>query len=248
MATSDRGALRRAIGLLFEKDAQPLCCLTRRDGCLAGWIAWVGSGAFSLRIESATTQVFDIAPDPGHDLAGDLWSCIEIEAPCADNETPRLVFLLDGLEIGAFSPPPPPRKHDRAEYVPAALGVRAKPELLNVIVPVYEDLEATRACLDALLAGPSKIALRVIVIDDASPNPGLRVWLELQASSRKIELIRNERNLGFAVSVNRALALCPDGDVLLLNADALPPAAILDQTRGGRLFETGHRHGHASVQ
>ena len=172
MATSDRGVLRRAIGLLFEQDAQTLCCLTWRDGRLAGWVAWVGSGAFSLRMESATTQVFDIAPDPGHDLAGDLWACIEIEASCDDDETPRLVFLRDGLEIGAFSPPPPPRKHDRAEYVPVAMGVRVKPELLNVIVPVYEDFEATRACLEALFAETSRIALRLIVIDDASPESG----------------------------------------------------------------------------
>ena len=81
----------------------------------------------------------------------------------------------------------------------------------------------------SLFAETSKIALRLIVIDDASPNPGLRVWLDFQAASRKIEFIRNERNLGFAVSVNRALALCPDGDVLLLNSDTLAPPSSLDR-------------------
>ncbi len=196
--------------------------------CLAGWIAWVGNGAFSLRIEAATTQVFDIAPDPGHDLAGAFWSCVEIEAPCAEDETLRLVFVLDGRVIDTFSSPPL-RKHEGGQGGPASTDARIKPQRLNVIVPVYEDFEATRACLDAIFAETSKIALRLIVIDDASPNPGLRDWLDLQAASRKIELIRNERNLGFAVSVNRALALCPDGDVLLLNADTLPPPTVLDR-------------------
>ncbi len=104
---TDRGVLRRAIGFLFEKGSPALCCLTRREGRLAGWIAWAGRGAFSLRMEAATTQVFDIAPDPGHDLAGDFWSCVEVEAACGDDDTLRLVFLLDGREIDTFSPPPP---------------------------------------------------------------------------------------------------------------------------------------------
>jgi GT2 family glycosyltransferase len=225
----DRLTLQRAIGHLFGKDdAQILSGLTRRDGILAGWIAWVGSGAFSLRIEAATTQVFDIAPDPVHDLAGAFWSCVEIEAPCAEGETLRLVFMLDGRVLDTFSSPPL-RKHEGGQGGPAATDSRLKPEQLNVIVPVYEDFAATRACLDAIFVETSKIALRLIVIDDASPNPGLRDWLDLQAASRKIELIRNERNLGFAVSVNRALTLCPDGDVLLLNADTLPPPSVLDR-------------------
>jgi GT2 family glycosyltransferase len=225
---ADRGVLRRAIGFLFEKGSPALCCLMRCDGRLAGWIAWAGRGAFSLRMEAATTQVFDIAPDPGHDLAGDFWSCVEVEAPCGDDDTLRLVFLLDGREIDAFSPPPP-RNQERAQGRSAPTSVRAKPELLNVIVPVYDDFEATRACLESLFAETSKIALRLIVIDDASPNSRLRVWVDFQAASRKIELIRNERNLGFAVSVNRALALCPDGDVLLLNSDTIAPPSSLDR-------------------
>ena len=138
---TDRGALRRAVGLLFEKGSPALWSLTRRDGRLRGWIAWAGRGAFSLRMEAATTRVFDIAPDPGHDLAGAFWSCVEVEALCGDDETLRLVFLLDGREIDAFSPPPP-RNHQRAQGRAAPTRVRAKPELLNVIVPVYEDFEA----------------------------------------------------------------------------------------------------------
>ena len=48
-------------------------------------------------------------------------------------------------------------------------------------------------------------------------------------------MIRNETNLGFAASVNRALALCPSGDVLLLNADTLPPPSCI-----GRLTAVAH--------
>ncbi len=93
---------------------------------------------------------------------------------------------------------------------------------MNVIIPVYEDFEATKACFAALFAEGGQVAPRLLVVDDASPNPSLRTWLDVQAATRKFTLIRNDRNLGFAASVNKALALCPAGDVVLLNADAVP--------------------------
>ena len=73
------------------------------------------------------------------------------------------------------------------------------------------------------------------MIDDASPNADLRDWLDLQAAARQNRAASQQRNLGFAASVNRALALCPAGDVLLLNADALPPPGSLE-----RLAEVAH--------
>ena len=49
------------------------------------------------------------------------------------------------------------------------------------------------------------------------------------ASRGAFVLIRNERNLGFARSVNRALDLCRDNDVLLVNADAFLPPGVIDK-------------------
>ena len=37
--------------------------------------------------------------------------------------------------------------------------------------------------------------------------------------SRRVTLLRNERNLGFVQSVNRGMVLHPDRDVVLLNSD-----------------------------
>ena len=102
-------------------------------------------------------------------------------------------------------------------------AARKQSAKLWVIVPVYEDFAATRACLLATMAQLAEAEARLVVIDDASPNGALRGWLDVQAASGHFELLRNPVNLGFAVSVNRALKICGGGDVVLLNADALPP-------------------------
>jgi GT2 family glycosyltransferase len=130
-----------------------------------------------------------------------------------------------------------PGPQRRAEVVRAPLPAArsGNPAELSVVVPVYEGYEATRACFEALFAQGQKPPLRIVAVDDASPNIPLRAWLDQQAAAGRITLLRNQSNRGFAASVNRALALCPSGDVVLLNADALPPPSSLL-----RLAEVAH--------
>lgn len=105
----------------------------------------------------------------------------------------------------------------------------AAASLLMVVVPVHDDREATVACLDSLRSAMSgRSDWRAVVIDDASPDRELSGWLREASEQGRFTLLRNALNLGFARSVNRALALRqPDEDVLLLNADTIvPPGAI----------------------
>ena len=227
-AASERDLLRSAIDLMLENGAKVLLGLRRNGANLSGWVVWSGASSLTMRIRAESETLFVLKPDPGHWLAGDLRSGAVIEATDENGALQGLDFLLDGVEAECFTPPPTPHrpvKFWRREKEPG----EGKGLALTVIVPVFEDYEATRACLGALLVEGSRIASRVIVIDDASPNAELRNWVDELAASGQIRLIRNERNLGFAASVNLALALCPHGDVLLLNADALPPPSCLDR-------------------
>ena len=92
--------------------------------------------------------------------------------------------------------------------------------MIDVIVPVYRGLAATRRCLEGLFAGAQRAPFSIVVIDDASPEPGIAAWLDELAAQRRIELLRNASNLGFVRTANRGLALHPDRDVVLLNSDA----------------------------
>jgi GT2 family glycosyltransferase len=92
---------------------------------------------------------------------------------------------------------------------------------LNIVIPVFRGIETTRACIEAALACRAGRGDWIVLIDDASPEPGMEALLAGIESGRDVHVLRNEINLGFVKSVNRALAFCSDGDVLLLNSDAL---------------------------
>ena len=97
---------------------------------------------------------------------------------------------------------------------------------LCVVVPVYRGFLETKACLDSLFGAVAR-RTQIIVVDDATPEPALAVWLDQLAAARRIVLRRQPKNLGFPAAANAGIAAAGDRDVLLLNSDTLiPPGAI----------------------
>jgi hypothetical protein len=97
---------------------------------------------------------------------------------------------------------------------------------LAVVVPVYRGLAVTQTCLTALLAA-LPAGTRLIIVDDATPEPALADWLGGFAGDSGARLIRHTRNRGFPAAANAGLLAASGRDVLLLNSDALvPPGAI----------------------
>ncbi len=103
---------------------------------------------------------------------------------------------------------------------------------VDVIVPVYKGLPETRLCLESVLRSSSVVPLRLIVVDDASPEPEITAYLrELKQRDVRVELIENASNVGFVASVNRAMEFSADRDVVLLNSDAEVAGDWLDRLR-----------------
>ncbi len=103
---------------------------------------------------------------------------------------------------------------------PAPLPMPLPDTPVAIIVPVYKGLEDTRRCLESVLAAPAGAPWRLLIVDDASPQPELCAWLrEFAQRDARIELLVNEENLGFVGSVNRAMRAAGSDDVLLLNSD-----------------------------
>jgi GT2 family glycosyltransferase/glycosyltransferase involved in cell wall biosynthesis len=94
-----------------------------------------------------------------------------------------------------------------------------KSRRLAIIIPIFADLERTRLCLDSVLRHRDRYDHHLILVNDASPEPGMEALLSSALSHPRVTVLRNAANLGFVKSVNRALALRHDGDVLLLNSD-----------------------------
>lgn len=91
---------------------------------------------------------------------------------------------------------------------------------IDILLPVYNARALLARCLAALDRCTPPTEARVLVIDDASPDPGILPMLQdwLLASPLRPRLLRNPVNLGFVGSVNAGIAQT-EGDVLLLNSD-----------------------------
>ena len=123
---------------------------------------------------------------------------------------------------------------------PAALrGVAARAPLaprrpVAVVVPVYRGAEVTQACLQSVFA-TIPTGSRVVVVDDASPEPELAAALDELRQSKKIRLLRNLENRGFPASANaglRAAAALPGKpDLVLLNSDTIVSPGWLEDLR-----------------
>ncbi|MEQ9465311.1 MAG: glycosyltransferase [Haliea sp.] len=109
------------------------------------------------------------------------------------------------------------------------LGGAPPPVPVAIVIPVYRNLAATRRCLESVLAHSGADQVRVILVDDASPEPALAAWCTEQAAAGQVELLRNDSNLGFVASVNRGMRHAPDADVVLLNSDTEVPPGWLQR-------------------
>ncbi len=101
--------------------------------------------------------------------------------------------------------------------------------ITDIIIPVYRGLAETKACINSVLAATNKTRFELVIVNDASPEPGMTDFLASLVTAEKITLLTNEKNLGFVVTCNRAMALHPDRDVLLLNSDTLVNGNWLDR-------------------
>jgi glycosyltransferase involved in cell wall biosynthesis len=97
---------------------------------------------------------------------------------------------------------------------------------VDVIVPCYKYAHYLRQCVESVL-GQSHGDLRVLIIDDCSPDNTEEVARGLVAQDRRVAYRRHETNRGHIATYNEGLEWS-DGDyVLLLSADdLLTPGAL----------------------
>ena len=102
---------------------------------------------------------------------------------------------------------------------------------LDIVIPIYNAHNDLRVCIDSVVHHGLGSRNRLILIDDASPDPGIGAYFaELAAESVPgLELLRNPENLGFVATANRGMALRPERDVLLLNSDTIVTAGWLEK-------------------
>ena len=95
----------------------------------------------------------------------------------------------------------------------------------TVIVPVYRDVKMTVECIQGAVKGAHEVpGAEVLVINDCSPESGMKKALQKIAKEHRsvVTIHENNRNIGYTKSVNKALKLTAEKDVVILNSDAIP--------------------------
>jgi GT2 family glycosyltransferase len=105
-----------------------------------------------------------------------------------------------------------------------------------VVVPVYGGVRMVQGLLDRLSTEASRHPYRVVIIDDASPEPEIVPMLRgvRDRQPDRFELIECAENAGFVAAANLGLARAAelDAHAVILNSDALPPRGWLDRLLG----------------
>lgn len=93
----------------------------------------------------------------------------------------------------------------------------------DVIIPVYKSASWVKLCVYALLKNTSADALgKVFLINDCDDEFTTNCLKNLKAKyGKRIEVLQNEKNLGFIGTTNRGIEASSADFVLLLNSDCL---------------------------
>lgn len=100
-------------------------------------------------------------------------------------------------------------------------------ETVDIVIPIYNGYQYLEKLLETVPL--TKMNYRLILVDDCSPDE--RIWPFLEEFARnksEVILLKNEENLGFVKSVNRALELTR-GHVALVNSDVELPENWLER-------------------
>jgi GT2 family glycosyltransferase len=116
--------------------------------------------------------------------------------------------------------------NEAAKLLERRSPVAREPLRASVVVPTYGSTDWLRVSLLALRAHTPPGACETVVVDDGSANP----WdiEQIVARHPEVELVRHEKNLGFAASVNRGARRTRAPVLVILNDDAVVLPGWLD--------------------
>jgi glycosyltransferase involved in cell wall biosynthesis len=102
---------------------------------------------------------------------------------------------------------------------------------VDVIVPCYNYGHYLRECVESVLTQEG-VDVRVLIIDDCSPDNTPQVAAELMSQDSRIEYRRHEKNIGHIATYNEGLEWASGDYLLLLSADDLLISGALGRAAG----------------
>ena len=105
----------------------------------------------------------------------------------------------------------------------AQAGLDSNP-VATILIPVFNHFEDTLNCLKSIFDTQEKYTFEIIIADDCSTDETYEVF----SRCKNIRYIRNETNLGFLNSCNRAARFASGSHLILLNNDTMVCKGWLD--------------------
>lgn len=149
----------------------------------------------------------------------------------ASGMNPLVHFIRYGIREGRQGNPwtvNEPMQSEGMAWLPSRREVVAPPPLVRIIIPVYNALPMTQACLESLDLNTQGIDFEVVVVDNASQD-GTFEWLCAEQRRRpNLAVARMSENIGFGPAVNIGLQRITGEFVVILNNDTLPAPGWLE--------------------
>ncbi|MFZ2235878.1 MAG: glycosyltransferase, partial [Dokdonella sp.] len=108
-------------------------------------------------------------------------------------------------------------------FEPFTLPTSKRPRA-SIVIPVYNKIEYTVACLRSLVDHAGRLPFEVIVVDDGSVDDTPRCLREIDG----LRALRNRKNLGFVGSCNAGAAAAKGEFIVFLNNDTVVTAGWLE--------------------
>src|SRR5690242_1270133 len=91
---------------------------------------------------------------------------------------------------------------------------------VNVVIPCYNYGHFLEQAVGSVLDDQGDVDVRVLIIDDASPDGSGEVALQIAARDPRVEAVVHTTNIGHIATYNEGLLGWADGDYcMLLSAD-----------------------------
>ena len=96
---------------------------------------------------------------------------------------------------------------------------------VSIIIPAHNQFQLTYQCLTSLILSDDRANLEIIVVDDTSTD----ATTQIESRVDNLRVIRNEQNLGFLHSCNKAASLAKGDYLVFLNNDTEVEAKWIDE-------------------
>lgn len=99
---------------------------------------------------------------------------------------------------------------------------------VSIVIPVFNALDYTKACIASIYQAQVKIPFEVLVVNNGS-QPEVQAWLETESQQReRLYYLTLSHNLGFAKAVNIGLQKARGQYIVIHNSDTVATTGWLD--------------------